>query len=136
MPVKQASRLVKNNLFNPANAATSDELVEMARLRLTLSLVRNCFFVGENYLLGPSRGRRRLVLARHLVQYLAHVTFGINFTNIARRTRRDRTSVTHACSRIEDARNGCDFDKAVFFLEFALSHMAERTMEHAHDADG
>lgn len=57
------------------------------------------------------------------MQYLAHVVFGINFTQLGKLTARDRTSVANGCRRIEDMRDDPVADKAPFFSELALSEM-------------
>jgi chromosomal replication initiation ATPase DnaA len=52
--------------------------------------------------------------------YLAHVAFGLSFTDIGRLFARDRTTVAHACRLIEDLRDDSVMDQAIAFIELAL----------------
>ncbi|WP_246548110.1 helix-turn-helix domain-containing protein [Ancylobacter oerskovii] len=56
------------------------------------------------------RGRRASAAARALAMYLAHVGLGEPIGRVARDFRRHRSTVAHACRRIEDDRDerGCD----------------------------
>ena len=75
------------------------------------------------------RGRpktQRVARARQIAIYLAHVGFGLNYTHLGEAFGRDRTTIRHACFRIEDAREGIAFDRALDFLEGALRLHADR----------
>ncbi|MBG0809830.1 chromosomal replication initiator DnaA [Methylosinus sp. H3A] len=76
--------------------------------------------VTPDELRAPSRGRARVADARHLAVYLDHVAFGASLSACGRAIARDRTSVRHACARIEDRRDDVAFDRAVAALEKAL----------------
>jgi chromosomal replication initiation ATPase DnaA len=65
-------------------------------------------------------GARRVARARQIAIYLAHVGFGVNYTHLGEAFGRDRTTIRHACARIEDARDELRFDRALSFLEDAL----------------
>ena len=52
--------------------------------------------------------------------YLAHVAFGLNFTEVGRAFGRDRTTAAHACRAIEDRRDEARLDTALADLEHAL----------------
>ena len=67
---------------------------------------------------GPRK--QRVARARQIAIYLAHVGFGLNYTHLGRAFGRDRTTIRHACFRIEDARDRQNFDRALDFLEGAL----------------
>jgi chromosomal replication initiation ATPase DnaA len=58
--------------------------------------------------------------------YLAHVGLGMNLTEVARVFARDRTTVAHACARIEDRRDAAPFDRALDLLEGALRLVSQR----------
>lgn len=60
-----------------------------------------------------------IALARQTAMYLAHVTFGLTFTEVGRLFRRDRTTVAHACAVIEDLRDDPAIDRALSILEGA-----------------
>jgi hypothetical protein len=65
----------------------------------------------------PKRGRARIALARQVAMYLAHVGCELSLTAVGRIFGRDRTTVAHACRRIEDAREKPQFDRAVNMME-------------------
>ena len=52
--------------------------------------------------------------------YLAHVTCGLSLTEVGQVFARDRTTVAHACSRVEDQRDDPAFDRALELLEGIL----------------
>jgi chromosomal replication initiation ATPase DnaA len=64
--------------------------------------------------------KQRVARARQMAIYLAHVGFGLNYTRLGQAFGRDRTTIRHACFRIEDARDEIGFDRALDFLEGAL----------------
>jgi hypothetical protein len=70
--------------------------------------------------------KQRVARARQIAIYLAHVGFGLNYTHLGEAFGRDRTTIRHACFRIEDARDGIAFDRALEFLESALRLHADR----------
>ena len=49
--------------------------------------------------------------------YLAHVACGLTLTEVGHLFARDRTTVAHACSRVEDRREEPLFDRALQLLE-------------------
>lgn len=82
-----------------------------------LSTVAATFEIDPNVLDQPSRGRARAALARQVAMYLGHVACGLSLTAVGRVFGRDRSTVSHACVRIEDAREAEPFDRAVAMLE-------------------
>jgi chromosomal replication initiation ATPase DnaA len=62
----------------------------------------------------------RVARARQIAIYLAHVGFGLNYTHLGQAFGRDRTTIRHACFRIEDARDDFSLDRALSILEGAL----------------
>lgn len=72
----------------------------------------------------PLRGPRPVVAARQTAMYLSHVAFGLSLTEIGASYGRDRTTVRHACARIEDRRDDPAQDLALTALETALVAMA------------
>lgn len=71
-----------------------------------------------------SRGRARVALARQVAMYLSHVGFGLSLTEVGRLFERDRTTVAHACSVIEDRRDDATFDRTLELLEWASRAIA------------
>ena len=49
--------------------------------------------------------------------YLSHVACGQSLTDVGRIFARDRTTVAHACARIEDLRDDRRFDRVLDLLE-------------------
>ncbi len=64
-----------------------------------------------------SRLKQNVADARQLAMYLAHVLLGLTLTQVGGFFGRDRTTVAHACSRIEDERDAPDRDAAIQTLE-------------------
>jgi hypothetical protein len=82
-----------------------------------LNTVATVFDVDCALLDQPKRGRARIALARQVAMYLAHVGCGLSLTAVGRIFGRDRSTVAHACRRIEDARERVQFDRAVTMME-------------------
>lgn len=72
-----------------------------------------------------TRGVAKVALARQVAMYLAHVSIGLNFTQIGVLFERDRTTVAHACSVIEDRRDDPLFDTVLELLECAVLNMLQ-----------
>ncbi len=68
----------------------------------------------------------RLILARHVSMYLAHVACRMSLSDVGRLYARDRTTVAYACAIIEDRRDDPKFDSALELLEWAVPMMAAR----------
>ena len=84
------------------------------------------FPVGSIALWAQTRGSPDAALARQAAMYLAHVGCGLTFTEIGRLFSRDRTTVAHACGRIEDRRESVPFDRALELLEGVVRLLASR----------
>jgi chromosomal replication initiation ATPase DnaA len=70
--------------------------------------------------IAASRGTQRVARARQIAIYLTHVGFGLNYTHLGGAFGRDRTTIRHACFRIEDAPDDFSPDRALSILEAAL----------------
>jgi chromosomal replication initiation ATPase DnaA len=57
---------------------------------------------------------------RQTAMYLAHVAFGLTYTEIGQLFSRDRTTVAHACGVVEERRDDPIVDRALTTLEQAL----------------
>ncbi|WP_196259277.1 helix-turn-helix domain-containing protein [Pelagibacterium limicola] len=73
--------------------------------------------VARNELLQPTRSRAAVAASRQIAMYLCHVLLGLNLTEVGHYFGRDRTTVSHACARIEDAREDPAFDTEIQGLE-------------------
>jgi len=67
-----------------------------------------------------SRGRADICLARQMAMYLMHTVFSCPYHRVAAFFGRDRTTISHACRLIEDARDDRDFDKRLEVMENLL----------------
>src|SRR5437667_12379045 len=59
--------------------------------------------VGE--VIATTRRAPSAAFARQCAMYLAHVAFGLSFSEIGRAFGRDRTTAAHACRLVEDRRD-------------------------------
>ena len=78
--------------------------------------------------IGARQKPQRVARARQIAIYLAHVGFGLNYTHLSEAFGRDRTTIRHACFRIEDARDDLRLDRALDRLEGALRLQASRIL--------
>jgi DnaA-like protein len=76
---------------------------------------------------GMTRGRARIAFARQVAMYLAHVACRLSLTDTGKLFGRDRTTVAHACTVIEDRRDDPVFDRALDLLEWAVRSFALRS---------
>jgi hypothetical protein len=81
------------------------------------------FNVALKDLSAVTRRSPQVAHARQVAMYLAHVAFGIPLANVAACFGRDRTTVSHACHRIEDRRDDPAFDASLLKMEFAAAIM-------------
>ena len=85
------------------------------------SLVGSAFQVPLNDLRRPSRGSPETAFARQVAMYLAHVELGLSLSLVGTHFGRDRTTVSHACGRVEDRRDDPVIDTALFCLTAAVA---------------
>ncbi|MCB9993415.1 MAG: hypothetical protein H6873_07135 [Hyphomicrobiaceae bacterium] len=64
-----------------------------------------------------SRSRAPIATTRQIAMYLTHVLLGRSLTEVGDFYGRDRTTVAHACARIEDMRENGGFDAELDELE-------------------
>lgn len=67
------------------------------------------------------RGNPEAVRARHAAMYLMLVVMDLPLARVAVAFARDRSTVSIACSRVEDLREDGDFDRRLTILERCLS---------------
>ena len=84
-------------------------------------------------LLHPTRCRASVARARQLAMYLMHTTLGRTMTDVGRYFGRDRTTVAHACIRIEDARDDFGFDSELCGIEQDLLEAGPALVRHGVD---
>ncbi len=97
-----------------------DRTVRDTACRFVEALVGASLGVDVGELRRPSRGQARIAFARQTAMYLAHVHLGFSLERVGEHFGRDRTTVAHACKRIEDSRDRPGFDGVLVHLEAAL----------------
>lgn len=90
------------------------------RFRFVVRLVAFATNIPVNRINSPERGSTDVSRARHLAMYLLHTKLSLPFSEIARQFGRDRTTIAHACSAIEDLRDIPERDDFVADLETML----------------
>jgi chromosomal replication initiation ATPase DnaA len=99
----------------PAN----DDPIAAATDRISAA-VAAAFMVPVGEIHATTRRTASVALARQSAMYLAHVAFGLNFTEAGRAFGRARTTAARACRAIEDRREEARLDTALADLEHAL----------------
>ena len=103
-----------------SGAAVNDENGHDSVCRLIETLVAASLGVTLAEMRDMSRGRASAAFARQTAMYLAHVHFGLSLSQVGRNFGRDRTTVSHACARVEDSRDDPKFERVLACLEAAL----------------
>lgn len=93
------------------------------------AVVARVYGVSSISLRSAQRCSSRIAFARQTAMYLANVVFGLGYAQVGAAFGRDRTTVRHACAKIEDARDSVTFDTGMAALEAAL-------LQHAHFCAG
>lgn len=83
-------------------------------------VVATVFEVRLEDLAAPTRRSARSAFARQVAMYLAHVACGLSLTDVGLLFRRDRTTVAHACTVVEDRRDEASVDLLLDRLEHAV----------------
>lgn len=102
------------------NILASKESFEMSVVRLVGKHTK----IPTRMMFHPSRCRADIAGARQLAMYLLNVSAGQNMVEIGDLFGRDRTTVSHACGRVEDRRDCPEFDAIVTRLEGAVDVLA------------
>ena len=98
----------------------SPSIREDAGLAQVLALISRERSIPIRLLVHVSRCQADTARARQMAMYLAHVGKGISLTAIGAAFGRDRTTVSYACSLIEDLRDDAQFDAELDRLEALL----------------
>lgn len=107
--------------MNKAFADRNDPLGRCARARLAEAAVCAALRLPPAGLRQRRRGVGPVAFGRQVAMYLAHVGFGLNLSEVGIAFGRDRTTVRHACGRVEDRREQPGFELALGALEAALA---------------
>ncbi len=95
---------------------TRSEIIEIT--------VSQIFDVPRDRLRSSTRDAADIAEARQIVMYLAHVTAAMPLADIGRLYGRDRTTVMHACSRVEDRRDEPRFNRTLDLVEGIVARLA------------
>lgn len=98
--------------------------IDKNNTHLAVSLVAYALEMRAEDILLPDRGTREMVRARQVAMYLTHVGLGMSLSRVATSFERDRSTVAHACHRIEEMRDDADFDAWLDTLEQGLATIA------------
>jgi len=102
----------------------SQHRIDKNNAYLATSLVGYALELKAEKILLPERGSREMVRARQVAMYLTHVGLGMSLSRVAAAFERDRSTVAHACHRIEEMRDESAFDLWLDALEEGLSTVA------------
>ncbi len=83
------------------------------------------FEVDIHDLQSETRGSPRAAFARQVAMYLAHVACGLSLTEVGTLFARDRTTVSHACTVVEDRRDDAELDGRLEHLERAVAALID-----------
>ncbi len=83
------------------------------------------FEVDIHDLQSGTRGSPRAAFARQVAMYLAHVVGGLSLTEVGALFARDRTTVSHACTVVEDRRDDAELDGRLEHLERAVASLID-----------
>jgi chromosomal replication initiation ATPase DnaA len=121
-------------LRHAASAGPAERLRHrQARIAIDLA-ISNVFGIDAECLWSETRGVRDIAEARQVAMYLAHVCCRMSLTEVGTMFGRDRTTVAHACLKVECRRDNPSFDRALDMLSWALPTLVlrEPVFERAH----
>ena len=91
--------------------APRTDFIDIVRCRVTRRLVNELFAAARDSDLPAGVGHRRPAChRRQIAMYLSHVVLSVPYQTIAVAFGRDRTTVMHACSVVEDRRDDAGYD--------------------------
>jgi len=116
---------LRETAANPAGGRSGDPVCSARDI--IDAAVAAAFIVPLGELRANTRRQAPVALARQSAMYLAHVAFGLSFSEVGRAFGRDRTTAAYACRRIEDRRADRGLDTALAELEHALRRNFDAT---------
>jgi len=102
----------------------SQQRIDKNNAYLAASLVGYALELKADKILEPDRGPRDMVQARQVAMYLTHVGLEMSLSRVAYAFDRDRSTVAHACHKIEEMRDEAEFDAWLETLEKGLVTVA------------
>lgn len=118
---KSIKDIINNNIKSVEKFNSSTNIEEQMDLLNEYSIVSetaikcvcNKYNFPEHYILYNSRGSKSASLYRAIGMYLTHVEASFSLTRTGYLFGRDRTTVAHSCSKVEDMRDDAIFDKEI-----------------------
>lgn len=104
---------------------TQEHRHRCARVAIDIA-ISNVFGIGSEGLWHCTRGVKDVAEARQVAMYLAHVCCRMTLTEVGAMFGRDRTTVAHACLKVECRRDNPAFDRALDVLGWALPTLVMR----------
>ena len=111
---------VENRLYETARADGVSRTDRQTGCRVVEGLVAAALGARLGEVRGRGRGRAPIASARQAAMYLAHVKLGLSLTSVGEYFGRDRTTVAHACARVEDSRDDPRREQVLTCLEAAI----------------
>lgn len=93
---------------------------DAAKARLAADIVAFSLSKQGADMLAEGKGAPGLAFARQVAMYLCYTGFELSLARVAVAFERDRSTVSHACHRIEDRRDDPAFDRWIESLEAML----------------
>jgi chromosomal replication initiation ATPase DnaA len=90
---------------------------DAAKARLSADIVGYALGLSSADIMIDEKGRPELSFARQVAMYLCYTAFELSLARVAVAFERDRSTVSHACHRVEDRRDEPQFDQWVETLE-------------------
>jgi chromosomal replication initiation ATPase DnaA len=94
-----------------------------AAAEMVLRVVTRSFSVDRDSLVSGTRGIKAVAQARQAGMYLLHIVFGLTYEEVGLAFGRERTTVAHACAKVEDERDDLLTDMKLETLEDALERL-------------
>ncbi len=116
---KFGSKLTQQKLCEAAKASRGP-IEAVGKCAFVMNVIANAYHIDIEALQSSKRCRAPIAFARQAAMYLAHVSCGLSLTDVGRGFSRDRTTVAHACQRVEDRRDAPETDLALDYLEAAI----------------
>jgi chromosomal replication initiation ATPase DnaA len=104
-----------------ASRKTAQRLCDLATIATAAALA-----VPPGEIYASSRRSACAAFARQSAMYLAHVAFGLSYSEIGRAFGRDRTTAAHACQLVEDRRDDPGVDATLATLEHVFAALRRR----------
>ena len=102
----------------------SQQRIDRNNAYLAARLVGYALELKAENILMRDRGPRDMVQARQVAMYLTHVGLEMSLSRVANAFERDRSTVAHACHKIEEMRDEAEFDAWIETLEKGLMTVA------------